>query len=164
MKKLLTSLCAVALISALSAGFVACDEPQFPEEEGVDIPFVVYTFAGNPYDGFSGNWVNLDYERKTEDRILVINSEKELREYVEGDYPPVNFRNKTLVVAYGYDSGLAFGDDVTFNYVSGRDYLITASGMASALVVMVKWEVAIVTDKLPSGSNIKFNGIITNLP
>jgi hypothetical protein len=168
MKKNLTLFCAGVLMSALCAGSVACNEPKEPqntEQQGGDVPFSVYSPTGEASVGeFSAKWVNLNYENSGKGKIIVIDSDKELRNYIEGDYPSVDFSKKTLLLAYGHESGTAFGDDVKFRQVSDRNYIMTVYGEMTLLAAMVRWQFAIVVDKLPSGSKIELNTIITNLP
>ena len=164
MKKLLTLLSAGVLMSALCAGFVACNEPEGPELQGEDVPFTVYSLQEDTSgEEFSARWINLDYDKNYEAKILVIDSEEELENYVEGDYPAIDFAQKTLVLTYGCNSGMAFGSDgLKFQQVSEGSYVITASTLATALDGIFEWEIAIAVDKLPSGSKIKFNGIVLN--
>jgi hypothetical protein len=166
MKKISMLFCAGVLMSALCAAFVACNnEPndqQYPEP-GENVSFTEYSLEeGVPGEEISARWVNLDYDKYYKGKVLVINSDKEMKKYVEGDYPEIDFSKKTLVLAYGMNSGGGFGEDIKFQHVSGRDYVMTASGVLYLAAVISYWHIPIVVDKLPSKNNIKFNGVIIN--
>jgi regulation of enolase protein 1 (concanavalin A-like superfamily) len=153
-KKIMALIFAVALIGVFC---MACNEP---ENQGTDVSFTEYSLAGELGKGFSGHWKNLDYDNDYNGRIIIINNNEELQNYVEGESSPIDFSQKTLVLAYGCNSGSAFGFDVKFQKMSDQNYVMTASTWANAATVVVDWQIAIVADKLPSESRIKFNGII----
>ncbi len=169
MKTLRYIFSAGVLMSVLCAVLVACNEPKEPENteiQGEDVPFTVYSpQEGSSGEEFSAHWVNLDYDKNYEATILIINREEQLKQYVEGKYPAIDFAQKTLVLTYGCNSGMAFGyDGLKFQQVSEGAYVITASTLATALDGIFEWEIAIAVDKLPSDSKIKFNGIVLNFP
>ncbi|MDR2968335.1 MAG: hypothetical protein LBV32_01870 [Tannerellaceae bacterium] len=143
MKKLL-------IVMFLAAMFSNC------QNDIEDVPFSEYSLEGTP-----ASWVNVNYFDGSY-KVVTINSNNELKIYVEGDYPPIDFTKKTLVLAYGCHSGTAFGLDIKFQHVSGRDYVMTASGMATAAAAMFDWKFAIVVDKLPHNSKIQLNLNIIN--
>jgi hypothetical protein len=159
MKKLINLFCTGVLMSALCVGFAACDDAA--ETQGEDVPFTVYPVGDETLPGqdFSAHWVNLDYVESVS-KTLVIDSDEELKKYVEGDYPPVDFSTKTLVLAYGSHSGVGFGSDVTFRQVSDGNYLMTTRGMATAMMAFFEWQIAIVVDKLPTDSKINLKTIV----
>ncbi len=166
MKKIFTFLFAGAAIAALGTAFTTCNEPKDLELQGEDVPFTEYTLEETVQgDTFSARWINLDYGKNYDAKILVINNEKGLEKYVEGDYPSVDFAQKTLILTYGCNSGMTFGyDGLKFQQVSDGSYEITASTFATALDAIFEWQIAVVVDKLPSDSKIKFNGIVLNTP
>ncbi|MEA5127569.1 MAG: hypothetical protein VB074_05250 [Proteiniphilum sp.] len=141
------------LMDALCPG---CDESE--HFKAVDIPFTMY-----PSEEASFEWTNLGDVYTKEGKVLVINSDEELSNYVEGDYPAIDFSKKTLVLAYGYWSGAPLtSDGYKFQQISDRNYVVSANFISTALAVMVDWQVAMVVDKLPSDSTIKFNVVIVN--
>ncbi len=167
MTKIIKFISAGVLMSALCITLAACNELKDQELQGEDVPFTEYALEKIAQgEAFSARWVNLDYNvNNYKGNILVINSDEELKKYVEGEYPVIDFSQKTLVLAYGYNSGTTFGyDGLKFQQVSEGNYVMTTNGMATALTVMIHWQVAIVVDKLPSKSNIKLNTVIVNLP
>lgn len=99
-------------------------------------------------------WVNLDYVFD-EFAILIIDSDEELKKYVEGDYPPIDFSKKTLVLAYGYFSGGFDTEDYKFQQVSDRNYVFTLYGYGTGMTGYIRWHDAIIVDKLPSDSKIE---------
>jgi hypothetical protein len=104
MKKFLTSLCAIALISALSAGFVACNEPKNPDDEPTEVGITPVTtseiseeitafFEKLNSDVF---WNRLGQNKQV---CLTVNEAKELRAMVpsEIELPHIDFEKHTLV-------------------------------------------------------------------
>ncbi|MDR2968336.1 MAG: hypothetical protein LBV32_01875 [Tannerellaceae bacterium] len=137
---------------ALVAMFSNC------QEDIEDIPFIEYSLEGTPGEENLARWVNLDYDEKSYNaKILVINSDSELQKYAEGDYLPIDFTKKTLILAYGCLSGGFLKKDVKFQYVSNQNYVMTASGTQTLAAVIAKWQVAIIVEKLPHNSKIQFN-------
>jgi hypothetical protein len=127
-----------------------------PELQGENVPFEVYSFG----EESSARWANLDYdERVYEGSILVINSDSELQKYVEGDYPPVDFSKKTLLLAFGCVSGGFFDIEVKFKRESDQNYMMMAIGTSTILDYMGEWEIAIVVDKLPHNSKIQIRTV-----
>jgi hypothetical protein len=168
MKKISTFICAGVLVSALCAAFVACNnEPndqQYPEP-GKNVSFTEYSLEeGVPGEEISARWVNLNYDEYYKGKTLVINSDEEMGKYVEGDYPAVDFTKKTLVLVYGCSSGSVFKGslirDVKFQQVSDHDYVVTVYSWATLTQNISYWQIPIVVDKLPSDSEIQFNGVI----
>ncbi len=167
MKKITTLLIPSVLTGAFCVAFTACnDTSQTSEIQGEDVPFVEYSFTEGATSGeeISARWVNLNYSNSVNGKILVINSNTELAKYVEGDYPPVDFSEKTLVLAYGCGSGVLVADGHKFQYLSGHNYAITINLILTAAASMNEWQVAIIVDKLSSNSNVKLNTTILNLP
>lgn len=168
MKKIVT-LCAGMLACTLCAGFVGCNEPDEihePERQGVNVPFTRYSLKEEtPDEEISARWVNLDYDKVNyESKLLVINSDEELKQYVEGNYPAIDFSKKTLVLAYGIDSGVFVADGHKFQQVAEGDYEMTANLTATLTLSMNEWQAAIIVEKLPSECTIKLNTVIINYP
>ncbi len=99
MKKYWILLLAGAVMLALSMG---CDNNQKDSEElkesqgDTESSFVEYSLQGTP-----SQWTN--FEDGDEDgKLVVINSDAELNEYIDGEtYPAIDFSKKTLLLAYG---------------------------------------------------------------
>jgi len=116
MKKSTTLICAAALIGALCAGFVACDEPkgqQTPEQPEVvgtapvpvaELPEEVSAFfEKHPVSSFTF----FDEIEGDEPMFLTINSQNEFNSSVSipVELPHLDFNNYTLVVGSYYTSG-----------------------------------------------------------
>ena len=162
MKKLLSFLIAGATIAALSATLTACNEPKDPNapdlQEGVEVPFAEYSFEeGIPGETVSVRWINLNENDKA--TILIINSDKELKEHIEGDYPPVDLSKKTVILAYKgpQDQYLFQSDKQSFTQTSENSYIMTVNILPFAGTVIGGWQTAIVVDKLPSDVDVKLN-------
>jgi hypothetical protein len=171
-------LCAAALMGALGAG---CsnnsneseqsdeqsqnpnDKPQDSEQSGESRAFSEYSFTRGEDGEFSARWVNLDNVGWSDKRLVVINNDNELRQYVEGDYPAVDFSTKTLLLAYGGDIeyGHVFrADKQDFRQISESNYVMTVNVPLSIATAMGGWLVAIVVDKLDENSEVEL--VVTN--
>lgn len=94
----------------LYAGFVACNEFETPEQTNEDPAgettfFVKYSIAPPESEEQTARW-NLPYD-EAGTIILVINSDEELKKYVEGNYPPVDFYVNNLL----WNATAIFTDD-----------------------------------------------------
>jgi hypothetical protein len=143
--------CLSALICVLGT---ACEASN--PESGQSLPFAMYALDEDGRDNSSSRW-NLGYEDDVE-KVLVINSDGEMKKYVKGHYASVDFSKKTLILAYGRGSGMfAYHVGHKFKYLSGRNFEMTVCLGQSIALAMFEWQVAIVVDKLPSNSRIKPN-------
>lgn len=121
---------------------VTAKTEQEPESQGEDVPFKVY----------SARWANLDYFGK----ILVIDSDKELKKYVVGDYPPVDFAKHTLLLTR----------DVATNGINKINAKLTRYDDEYWLSILVKknmtavvqgWHLAVIIPKLSEQERVKLN-------
>jgi hypothetical protein len=128
-----------------------------PEPQGKNVSSEVYSFE----ESLSTQWVNLDYEAyyPREVGLHVINSDSELQKYVEGDYPPIDFTKKTLLLAYGSLSGDFMEIEVKFQHESDQNYVMTACGTRNLVDSIDEWEIAIIVDKLPHDSKIRLRRV-----
>ncbi|MDR2936101.1 MAG: hypothetical protein LBU80_02005 [Rikenellaceae bacterium] len=160
MKKISMLFCAGVLMSALGAAFTACNnepnETEDPETKGVDVSFTEYSLEeGVPGEEISARWVNLPDENNT---LLVINSDEELKKYVEGDYPEIDLTKHTLLLAYGYK-----GTEIHSVSVEGLRKLSESKYKLNVELVMTfatrpdAWYVALITDKLNENSKVELN-------
>jgi hypothetical protein len=143
MKKPLILFCLCALMGA----GVACDDCSEPESPIDNAPFTEYDIQGK--------WINLE-EPSDKGEILIIDNEETLRGHVDGDYPPVDFSKKTLLLAYGLEANLNNLIRVDWKQLSERSYEMTIFFQPSPLPANSKWQIAIVVDKLKENSTIKF--------
>jgi hypothetical protein len=156
--------CAGVLMSAFCAG---CnnpnDKPQDPKLPGESVAFAEFSLTQGEGGEFSARWVNLDNVGWSEKRLVVINNDDELKKYVEGDCPAVDFSTKTLLLAYGGDIeyGHVFrADKQDFRQISDKDYVMTVNVPRSIATVMGGWLVAIIVDKLNEKSEVEL--VVTN--
>jgi hypothetical protein len=167
MKKIVTLFFAGALMSALCVGFLACNKPEKPEDpetQGENVPFSVYSPEDIPLgEEFSVRWMNLDYDE--ESKILAINSDEELQNYIEGEYSSIDFSNKTLIVAYEkFDIGhVLHPDKLSFAHIEGQDYVMTVNVPPFVGAVLSEWLVAIIVDKIDDDSKVALKVTNQNL-
>jgi hypothetical protein len=162
MKKIIKSLSAGMLMSALCAGVVACNNSknsQDPEQQGEDVPFSVYSPAGEiSGEEFSAQWVNLDYGNGQDSKIIVINSDEELQNYIEGDYPAIDFSKNTLLIAYGATPrGFHKAKVDTFSLTGDNRYRLDVIALLYDTTVIDHWSIAIVVNKIEDNSDILLN-------
>ena len=163
MKKLVNFLCAGVLLSGLCVSVTACNNPKDREQKGVDVPFTEYSFTEGQGEDIAARWINLEYDEiNCDGKILIIDSDEELKKYVEGDYPKVDFLNKSLILAYGIESGAGLTRVHEFRQISDRSYVMTAIMRVSTVTALFKWHVAVVVDKIPSESEIMLNMLFAN--
>ncbi|MDR2968909.1 MAG: hypothetical protein LBV32_04815 [Tannerellaceae bacterium] len=155
MKKLIYLFASLALMA------VACNDNSDSGEENDfgDIPFTEYPLEGTPGEEYSASWVNLDYDEKNyESKILVINSSEELKKYVEGDYPPVDFSKKTLLLAIGTAPNKLSNKIIqSLQQLSAGKYKWSIEIKLGTADIMQDWTVAILTDKLSAESKVELN-------
>jgi hypothetical protein len=145
MKKNLLGIMAVLLL--LGGSFVACDKSTPTNEEEPQkesgLSFTEYSLTGT-----SSNWTNLDNLKIEESKLIVINSDEELQNYVTGDYPLVDFSKKTLLLAYGLESYQNIPDDKGFHTSLVYDLEMTVNLRPSLSPALLEWRVALLVDKL----------------
>ncbi|MDR2936331.1 MAG: hypothetical protein LBU80_03190 [Rikenellaceae bacterium] len=170
MKRISTLICAGVLMSVLGTAFTACNnepnepeqkdeqkEPERPEEPtGEGVPFTMYPFG----EESSVRWPNPDYN--TESKLLVINSDEELRRYVDGDYPPIEFAKKTLLLASGGTPQSGTEPIVKYFKESSQDYRLHIDVIMGDAASPDFWQVAILTDKLSNDSKVELSVKIIN--
>jgi len=88
MKKNILKIPALLLLFAVGLA-ASCHKEQYP----IDISFTEYLLAET-----ACQWTNLPYDNK----VIIINSDNELKKYLEGDYPAIDFSKYTLLLANGY--------------------------------------------------------------
>ncbi|MDR2894031.1 MAG: hypothetical protein LBU97_01045 [Alistipes sp.] len=155
---------AMAAVGCVDLDPVPCIEVPGPFSEQEDLPFdEYYTTFYYRYDPDSPfNWVNVFQEydvdgdgapdRSNTNQILAINSDEEMRKYSEGEYPPIDFSQKTLLLAYG-SANLGLYHDLRFQQISARNYVVSFNYTGFTGAVSLRWIIAIVVDKLPLRSN-----------
>lgn len=107
--------------------------------------------------GEASAWTNIDDVNPSESKILIINSDEELGEYIEGDYTSPDFSAKTLLLVYGYERYQNAPNATRFTKKSEQDYVVTVNLLPNFAAALLHWQVAIVVDKLPDGSKVKLN-------
>jgi hypothetical protein len=159
------TLLAAAAIVTVGCGNEPTPPGPIPEWPVGDVPFELYYAARWNDPIYSLRWVDI-YEDSDGDgmpdvldggEVIVIDSDEELQKYVEGDYPTVDFSRKTLLLAYGLERSLMRPDGQKFQKLSEQDYVMTVNLTGGMLTSMSRWVVAVVVDKLPSGSEIELN-------
>ncbi len=80
--------------------------------------------------------------------MIVINSDEELQNYITGEYTPVDFYQKTLLLAYGLELYQNAPNDTKLQLRSEHDYVMTVNLRPSVAATHLKWQVAIVVNKL----------------
>jgi hypothetical protein len=135
------------------------DLPKEEPQEGVDVPFTLYSLIGEFSDPRTAlNWINLeDDESDYNGKILVINSDEEMKKYISGAYPPIDFSKKTLLLAYGHESHLNSPEEVKLQKNSKHDYVMTINLRFSYATAELDWRVAIVVDKLNEENDVLLN-------
>jgi hypothetical protein len=126
------------------------------------LPFTEYSLEGT-----SARWVNIAYNSELpslfQGKLLVINSDEELKKYIEGDYPPIDFTKKTLLLAFGDTprSSLEI-KNISFNELSVQNYLLSVDIDMGDALAFDFWTVAILLDKLNEEAKIELNTVINN--
>jgi hypothetical protein len=168
MKQKIISFCAGVLMSALCAGFAACNEPKGPELQGEDIPFTVYSSVENaPGEDLSDRWIKREYFDAPwgEGKIFIVNSAKELEKYVDGghEYHSVDFSTKTLLLV----GGTSYRSPViktirSFKSFSENKYELKIEIEQGMFMMGEIWRMAILTDKISSKSKIELDIVTIN--
>lgn len=114
MKRIIEKSLMLACIACFSFGFVSCDsdkndvldvlsDKQTENTDNIDQtpPSGLYCKV---YDlGTDAKWINIpEVPFETAD-MIVINSDEEMKQYVEGGYAPIDFEKYTLLLAYGQE-------------------------------------------------------------
>jgi hypothetical protein len=166
-KKTLTFFFAGVLMSALCAGFVACDDkPKDSEQQGEDVPFTIFTSGENSSGEVLSNlWIRPEYFNAQwgEGKIFIINSDKEFKEYVEGDYPSIDFSTKTLLLVGGgsHRSPVIKTIRSFQSFPTGKYELKIEIEQGLAMMGAI-WRMAILTDKISSKSKIELDIVTIN--
>ena len=165
----------MAALLLIGGGFAGCDdgsngtrtedpqeEPQEKEpEEGVEVPFTVYSIIGSNTDPTALNWINLDdvggYLGAKENNLHIIDSDEGLKKYLSADYPPVDFSTKTLLLAYGNEPYRNTPVETKIQKISDQNYVMTVNLQLSYSPAELDWRVAIVVDKLDKDSKVSLN-------
>jgi hypothetical protein len=161
MKKKLTLFFAGVLMSALCAGVVACNKPKDPQDtepQGEEVSFTEYSLSGEDASGeeIMACWINLDGKDKT--NVLIVNSDVELRNHVEGDYPSIDFSKNTLLIAYGATPrGFHKAKVDTFSLTGDNRYRLDVIALLHDTTVIGRWSIAIVMNKIEDDSTILLN-------
>lgn len=131
-----------------------------PEQKGEDVPFTVYSFG----EGSSACRVNFGNNDENNDnlnregKILVINSDEELQKYVEGDYPPVDFSQNTLLLATGIaPNNLSNTIVQNLKQLSTVKYKWSVEIQLGIADIIQYWMLAILIDKLSADSTVELD-------
>lgn len=156
MKKFASLLFTGALIFTMSVG---CDtnrpgsEPE-PEPEPIETAELTDGFADYSLKGTSSEWTNLDVVNHSEGYLLIINSDEEMRNHVSGNYPPIDFSKRTLLLAYGLEPYQNAPDTKTYKQVSDNNYRMSVNLQSSLAPAFLEWREAILVEKLNDGSEV----------
>ncbi|MDL2256751.1 InlB B-repeat-containing protein [Bacteroidales bacterium OttesenSCG-928-I14] len=142
-----------------NADIVTCDTTLYAKWEGnypIEIPFVDFFLDETRYQ-----WKNLNYDyRLPFYKVIVINSEKELENYIEciegNSYPVIDFDTQTLLLAIGVvGSSVVKGDCKNIQQLSERRYEMEVEILEGHLTVLEEWQVPIIINKINDDSIIE---------
>ncbi|MDR2912016.1 MAG: hypothetical protein LBV38_01760 [Alistipes sp.] len=156
------SLCVGALTGILGT---ACDsnEPDFragqktEQQQEADVPFAGYPLGNVAGDGEPAGWGDPDHANAPrEGEVVAVDSDEELAEYIEGDYPAVDFSRKTLLLARGATlSGVHKATVDSLSQIADGRYRLYVTVFLNAASVLDCWHTAITTDKIEEGSEFE---------
>ncbi len=160
MKRILRSIFAGVLVSALCAGIFACNKIR----NGENVTFSVYSPGENAYgeETWYLHWINIDYFGAPwgEGKIFIVNSNEELEKYIEEGmaYPSFDFSTKTLLlVGGGSTSSPVWGTIRSFQRFPDGTYKLDLDITQGMFYMGTIWNIAILTDKISSDSKIKLD-------
>ncbi|MDR2910541.1 MAG: hypothetical protein LBV47_04130 [Bacteroidales bacterium] len=153
MKQKFKVLLLILISVVLGCGEQTKEPAPVPPEPEPGLPFTVYSFV----EGSSARWVNLYYyEQGYKSKLLVINSDEELKKYVEGDYPPVDFTKKTLLLASGAaPNNISNKIDQSLQQLLESEYKWSIEIYLGIADIVQDWQVAILIDKLSAENKIE---------
>ncbi len=132
---------------------IACgdkdDEPQ-PKTYPVDVQFEEYSLEGT-----GAEWNDLEPIMIGESNLIVIDSDDELQKYVIGDYPKVDFGDKTLILAYGWELHQNIPNNISLQNVSERHYLMRINLHTGLSTTHLHWQKAVLVDRLYYLDNVE---------
>jgi len=118
------------------------------------VPSTEYSLNNTPCDWNNDEWNLVDKTRK----LIVINSKEELEKYITcsegGDYPAIDFTERTMLLVFGVDGGTVNIESTYLQQIS-TSYVLNVEFYASLATVITWWQTAIVTDKLDKNSDIE---------
>ena len=122
-----------------------------------------YEFTGNPDDfvaeGYSDlrRWTGLNDNRDAGPyaKLLRIDDDETLRKHYRPDYDPLDWSQKTLLLAYGMRSYLDYPVTVRFDGQGDNNFLLSVGIQRSGLCALLWWRVAILVDKLDTDAAIE---------
>ncbi len=80
-----------------------------------------------------------------------------MRDHITGNYPPIDFSKKTLLLAYGPTRQGFDRADVQFRMVSAQNHELNVDIYLLDALIVDDWVVAILIDKLPSSSKVELD-------
>jgi hypothetical protein len=117
------------------------ETPEYP----IEIPFTEYSLLETPCQ-----WVQMDDEEYVEPHVIIVNSDKELENYIacwEGSYPEIDFAKQTLLLARGISSCSAYAVCNSLQQLSEQSYEMKVDYFLGVLGVGT-WYTPIIVNKL----------------
>ena len=140
----------MVLLLVLTTSFFSCNDEQKPIEVSFEELLLEET---------SCFWIRIADDRCNISEVIVINSNEELISHITcSSHFEIDFSQYTLLLARGvrcYQDRLIY---VSLQQTSAQSYIMTVDFVMSLAAALKEWQVAILVDKLPKGSNVKLKG------
>lgn len=146
----------MVLLAVLPIVLISCTDKEKNADDDtkieypIEIPFTDYVLGET-----SCQWNFNDDTSK----IVIINSEAELEEYVRctgnATYPQVDFSKHTLLLAHGQEPYLVKPDFKNVRQFSEQHYEMTVNLRPATAAVVTPWQVPILVDKLTDDAIVK---------
>jgi hypothetical protein len=137
-----------------------CDEDDI--EYPIEISFEEYTL-----DGTSCQWTNFNYDYTVfnSGKMLIVNSNEELENYINcSDYPEINFDKYSLIIAWGVANNSIGNIEKQLMQTGDSQYNLSVTIELGYHETVTKWLIAILLDKLSDNTNITLSTNIINNP
>jgi hypothetical protein len=165
MKRIIEKSLMLACIACFSFGFVSCDsdkndvldvlsDKQTENTDNIDQtpPSGLYCKV---YDlGTDAKWINIpEVPFETAD-MIVINSDEEMKQYVEGKYTPIDFEHVTLLLAYGEESYQNEPGDYVLFSSGDNTYTLEITIKYYELPALNHWRVGYLVEKMENAKYV----------
>jgi len=129
---------------------------------GCPVPFSVYCLTEFLYFDCNWNWAGYNYN----DTVIIVNSNEELKKYIPGGDPDIDFSKYTFIWVGGINSATShFLNTKRFLRLSSNEYKLEVTKVLcdNRFTEWIFWDVSLLVDKINEGSNIDLNFIYEDI-
>jgi hypothetical protein len=150
MTRLLTMTSMVILLT-MTSGLASCSKKESEEKKTREASFMEFSLLEASY-----KWINIDNDHPVNSKLIIINSDEELRNHIIGEeYPTIDFSKHSLLLISGSTRmGVEKVNIISFQQLSTDNYKLDVEVLLNDATVADTWIIILITSKLGCESKI----------